>query len=270
MKTEQSTATIACIKWGTLFGPEYVNRLYSGVRRHLKCDIDFYCMTEDSSGFHPDIKVMPLPIEPFHEPMNAALAVANRQGAMRKVSLFKPGLIPDLTGPVLGFDLDVVITGDLTPLLSNDPGKITMRHDWVEARRGRKTGHGSVFRYDPSAHGYLYDLIAENPTQEVEVARGSEQRYTSTKAQERDDFAYIPGDLVVSYKHDCMSFPPLNYFNVPKLPKNARVVCFHGHPKMPEAVEGYSGSWLRYSRPCDWLAHHWIDEARRDLGDEWA
>ena len=30
---------------------------------------------------------------------------------MRKISLFRPGLVPDLAGPVLGFDLDVVITG---------------------------------------------------------------------------------------------------------------------------------------------------------------
>ncbi|WP_368183994.1 glycosyl transferase [Aestuariibius sp. HNIBRBA575] len=267
---DMPVTNVACIKWGTLFGPEYVNRLYSGVRRHIRGPVRFICMTEHAQGIHPDVEILPLPVEPFHDAMNAALAVANRQGAMRKVSLFRPGLIADLEGPVLGFDLDVVITGDLTPILELEPGKVAMRADWVEARRGRKTGHGSVFRFDPVAHPYLYHDLAAKPTQEVEIARGSEQRYTSTKAQERGDYVYIPGDLVVSFKHDCLDLPPMNYLRAARMPENARVVCFHGRPKMPEAVEGYSGSWLRYAKPCDWLQDHWIDRATADLGAEWA
>jgi hypothetical protein len=39
---------------------------------------------------------------------------------------------------------------------------------------------------------------------------------------------------------------------------------------MPEAVEGYRGSLLRWSRPCGWLREHWIDRARADLGPEWS
>ncbi len=263
-------ANVICIKWGTLFGPEYVNRLYSGARRHLSEDVRFFCMTEERAGLHPDVEVLDLPVEPFHDEMNAALAVANRQGAMRKVSLFRPGLIADLDGPLLGFDLDVVITGPLDGLLYFAPGKVAMRADWVEARRGRKTGHGSVFRFDPALHGWLYEVLAANPTAEVEKARGSEQRYTSTLAQERGAFAYLPGDEVVSFKHDCLGLPPVNWLRPATLPEKAKVVCFHGHPKMHEAVEGYSGSWLRYCRPTPWLAEHWIDRAREDLGPEWA
>jgi hypothetical protein len=259
-------ANIICIKWGTPFGPEYVNRLYSGARRNIKSDVRFFCMTEHKEGLHPDIEVLELPIEPFLEPMNAALAVANRQGAMRKTSLFRKELIPDLEGPILGFDLDVVITGDLTPIWEMAPGKVAMRHDWIEARKGRPTGHGSVFRYDPRLHGYLYDELAENPFKEVEMARGSEQRYTSHKAMERGDFDYIPGDLVVSFKHGCLDLPPINYLRPPKLPYNARVVCFHGRPKMTEAVEGYRGSLLRWSQPAHWLKEHWITLAEKDLG----
>ena len=187
---------IMCIKWGTLFGPEYVNRLYSGVRRNMSRPVRFFCMTEHAEGLHPDINVLPLPNEPFQKEMDAALAVANRQGAMRKVSLFRKGLIPDLEGPILGFDLDVVITGDLTPIWEMAPGKIAMRHDWVEARKGRPTGHGSVFRFDPALHGYLYDDLAADTYKVVEAARGSEQRYTSHKGMEKGDFTYIPGDLV--------------------------------------------------------------------------
>ncbi|MDU8911080.1 glycosyl transferase [Aestuariicoccus sp. MJ-SS9] len=264
-----SVVNVICIKWGTLFGPEYVNRLYSGARRNLSRPVRFFCMTEHSEGLHPDIEVLDLPVEPFAEPMAAALAVANRQGAMRKVSLFRLGLVPDLEGPFLGFDLDVVITGDLDPIVDLAPGTVAMRHDWVEKRKGRPTGHGSVFRFDPAHHGFLYEDLAANPYEEVEKARGSEQRYTSHKAMDRGVFTYIPEDWVVSFKYDCNPFP-MNYLRPPVLPGDARVVCFHGRPKMPEAVSGYSGSLIRRSKPCGWLRDHWIERARVDLGESWA
>jgi hypothetical protein len=265
-------ATVACIKWGTLFGPEYVNRLYSGVRRNLAGPVRFLCMTEHGAGLHPEIEVLPLPTEPYQAEMDAALAVADRKGAMRKVSLFRPGLIAGLEGPVLGFDLDVVITGRLDDLLTLAPGKVVMRHDWVEARRGRPTGHGSVFRYDPALHGFLYDTVAGAPRLAVEKARGSEQRHTSTEARERGLFDYIPGDWVVSFKHDCYPAFPLNWLVVPKLPPAARVVCFHGHPKMDEAVAGYTSCSApnRTCRPTGWLREIWIDRAVDDLGPGWA
>ncbi|MHA6345794.1 glycosyl transferase [Roseivivax sp. CAU 1761] len=261
-------ANIACIKWGTAFGPEYVNRLYSGVRRNLARPIRFFCMTEHAEGLHPEIEVLDLPQEPFRAEMDRALAVANRQGAMRKTSLFRPGVIP-AEGPVLGFDLDVVITGALDPLLEMAPGRVLMRHDWTEKRKGRPTGHGSVFRFDPERHGFLYHDLAAAPYAEVETARGSEQRYTSHKAMERDVFAYIPEDWVVSFKYDCNPFPG-NWLTPPTLPAGARVVCFHGRPKMPEAVAGYRGSLIRRARPAPWLREHWITRARADLGPDWA
>ena len=261
--------TAICIKWGTLFGPEYVNRLYSGVRRHLTSPVRFLCMTEHRDGLHPEIETLDLPEEPFRPEMDAALAVANRQGAMRKVSLFREGLIPDLEGPVLGFDLDVVITGNLDPFFELAPEKVAMRHDWTEKRKGRPTGHGSVFRFDPARHGFLYNDLAANPYAEVEKARGSEQRYTSHKAMDRGAFAYLPQEWVVSFKYDCNPFPR-NWVRGPELPPDARVVCFHGHPKMDEAVEGYSGSLIRRSTPCEWLRDHWITRAAADLGPDWA
>lgn len=224
-------ANVICIKWGTLFGPEYVNRLYSGARRHLSEEVRFFCMTEERAGLHPDVEVLDLPVEPFHEEMSAALAVANRQGAMRKVSLFKPGLIPDLEGPLLGFDLDVVITGSLDGLLHFAPGKVAMRADWVEARRGRRTGHGSVFRYDPAEHGWLYEVLAADPKGAVEKARGSEQRYTSTLAQERGAFAYLPAEEVVSFKHDCLDLPPLNWLRRRNCRRRPRWCAFTAIPR---------------------------------------
>ncbi len=62
----------------------------------------------------------------------------------------------------------------------------------------------------------------------------------------------------------------MNYLRGARLPADARVVCFHGHPKMPEAIDGYNGSLIRFARPCGWLREHWIDRAAADLGVSFA
>ena len=44
------TQTVICLKWGTRYGPEYVNRLYSMVKRHTEHALRFICITDDPSG----------------------------------------------------------------------------------------------------------------------------------------------------------------------------------------------------------------------------
>jgi hypothetical protein len=51
---------LICLKWGSLYGPEYVNKILGGVQRHLKKPFNFYCMTENSSGLNEKIKIIPL------------------------------------------------------------------------------------------------------------------------------------------------------------------------------------------------------------------
>ena len=60
-------ANAICIERGTAFGPEYFNRLYSGVRRNLSVLVRFFCMTEIREGLHPEIEVLDLPGEPWLE-----------------------------------------------------------------------------------------------------------------------------------------------------------------------------------------------------------
>ena len=265
-------ANAICIKWGTAYGPEYVNRLYSGVRRNLNVPVRFFCMTEIREGLHPEIEVLDLPEEPWLEEINAVQAKYDFY-QMRKVSLFRPGLIPDLDGPLLGFDLDVAITGPLDPLLGFAPGKVIMRHDWIYALNGIEGGHGSAFRFDPNLHGWIYQALAADPTGEAERFGGDEQLYVSSVALERDSFAYIPPDWIASFKYDCWRKPPANFFLQPILPENARVVCFHGRPNNHEAVKGYRKTWKTLRRrniPCAWVREHWIDRAAADLGADWS
>lgn len=251
-----------CLKYGTAYGPEYVNRLFLGLRRHTHSPLRFFCMTDDPADILPEIDVLALPQEPFQARMQAAQQSApQKTGRLKKISMFRPDLIPDLDGPLMVFDLDVVITGDVDEMRDFAPGKVCMRREWHATPQNGKLGHGSVERFDPKVHGYLYEDMARDPETAVALGSGSEQTYTSRAADAHGDFEPFPDHWIVSFKYDCRPVRPLNLIMEPRLPKGAKVVCFHGYPKMEQAVAGYRANPLHSTRPCGWLRDAWIGNA---------
>ena len=182
-----------------------------------------------------------------------------RRGAWRKIGLFRPRLA-GIEGPVLGFDIDVVITGPLDELVDFAPGKLCMRKDWKAQQRFLNFGNGSVFRFDPARHGYVYDEFAADPEGCALRAKGSEQMHTTWVSMAHGDFEYFPRRWIASFKADATPMPPLNYFLAPRIPAGARVVCFHGEPKMEQAMHGYRGKWNRTALPAKWLANYWLQQ----------
>ena len=49
------------MKWGKKYGSEYVNRLYAMVRRHLRGDFHFVCLTDDAAGIRSEVQCLPIP-----------------------------------------------------------------------------------------------------------------------------------------------------------------------------------------------------------------
>lgn len=247
-----------CLKYGTAYGSEFVNRLRAGLVRNSGLEVRFFCMTDDRAGIDRQVEVIDLPHEPFAERMEKALLSAPKRGRLKKISLFRPDLIADLVGPLMVLDLDVAVVGPIDDLWHHAPGKVCMRREWRKSRRAPSLGHGSVERFDPRLHPYLYDFMARDPEAAVAFGGGSEQTYTSASADRAGDWEPFPDDWIVSFKYDCRPVRPLNLFLSPHLPSNARVVCFHGRPKMDEAVLGYRAGPFSSTRPCPWLRAAWI------------
>lgn len=95
--------TVACVKQGTLYGPDYVNILRAMVGRNLHKLHRFVCLTDDPSGLDEGIETIAL--------------TENLPGWWSKLELFKPG---QFEGRVLYLDLDVVVTGALDRLAETD------------------------------------------------------------------------------------------------------------------------------------------------------
>ena len=252
---------IVCIKWGTKFPPYYVNRLYAGVKRGMSQPFRFVCFTEHAEGIRKEVEIQPLPKVPFEDRMVEAMTTGKRRGAWRKVTMTKPGEI-GLEGPTLVMDLDVVVAGSLDELFEHAPGKICMGREWRYRYTNTVGGHGSVYRFEPGRHDYLYTDF-ENDIEKSLAYRG-EQKYISLTAHERGDLEYFPDGWISSFKRKAIPIVPLNLFIEPKLPPECRVMCFHGNPKMAEALVG-EGTRLRYrTRPAKWLRELWLDEDERD------
>ena len=41
---------VLCMKWGTVYGPEYVNILYAMVARNITGEFKVVCFTDNSAG----------------------------------------------------------------------------------------------------------------------------------------------------------------------------------------------------------------------------
>ena len=115
---------IICIKYGTKYGPAYVNRLFEGVHRNIdiedpRFNFRFICFTDDHSGIEEgvgNVSIKPLPARPFSSSFRG-----NPAGWWYKARLFDPSDV-DLNPTTnlvrnIYIDLDTIVTGDLTKLI---------------------------------------------------------------------------------------------------------------------------------------------------------
>lgn len=176
--------TVACVyKTGGVYSPEYVKRLKEGVDKHL-FGHDFVCLSD------ADVPCDRIPLE------------NDWAGWWSKIELFR------LKGKVLYFDLDTVITGDLTEI-AEYPHKFTMLSDFYYPEKlasGVMAWDGDYSRiYTEYEHGSQYPGHGD-------------QGYISSKVK-ADRFQDIFGRQIVSRKRPNMRN------------SNERVVCFHGDPR---------------------------------------
>ncbi|MCF2905268.1 glycosyl transferase [Octadecabacter sp. CECT 8868] len=252
-----SRLTCICIKWGTLYPTEHVNRLYRAVLRNTNREVDFYCMTELADGLDDGITALPLEEQPYEARMTATQKTVKKQGALRKIAMFNPALFSKDVGPVLALDLDILITGDLDKLSDFAPGQVTMRGPFAPESEPRTYGEGSFIKFEPKHHDFLYTTMAEAPEESVVMCKGSEQTYTSTLAHQNGMFTPYPSEWIVSFKYHCRPKRPMNLFVPPKLPENAHIVCFHGRPNVDEAMNGFKSDPFHTTRPAKWIADNW-------------
>ena len=103
---------VLCLKHGTKYSFDYVNKLYNMVSRNCTIPYEFVCLTDDPKGIDPNVKIISLP--------------KDLEGWWCKPYMYSKDL--PLSGTVLYLDLDVVIAGNIDKLLTYQP------NDWCTVR----------------------------------------------------------------------------------------------------------------------------------------
>jgi hypothetical protein len=235
---------ILCMKWGTKYGPEYVDRLYGMVRRHLRGEFRFVCLTDGAEGVRPEVECLPIP--------DLALPEGIPERGWKKLTTFEADL-HGLRGTALFLDLDVVIVDDITPFFEL-PGEFLIIHDWK--RPWRVTGNSSVYRFELGAHADVLEGFRRDH-ERIRATFRNEQAWLSDVIHRAGKLKYWPADWCRSFKYHCIPFWPTNHWRAPVVPRGARILIFHGVINPPDALEGRSTHAWRRALPAPWIADHW-------------
>lgn len=234
---------IICMKWGTKYGPEYVNKLYGMVQRNMTRPFRLVCLTDDSEGINSNVDCFPLP--ELDLPANAP------ERGWNKLTTFIDPLY-DIQGKTLFLDLDVVIVGNIDPLFDLE-GKFYIIRDFV---RTDGTGNSSVYLFEPGAHPDIIEYFRSN-FEQIKVEHRNEQEFLSHYLLKQDVLDYWPSSWCRSFKYDCLPGVLGSWFSPSKIPEDARIIIFHGNPNPDDAVSGISGKWYRRVKPARWILDYW-------------
>lgn len=234
---------IVCMKWGTAYGPHYVNRLRAMAARHMTRPFRFMCFTDDPAGLDPEVETAPLP------PITLD---AYQDLPWKKVALFNRQLA-DLQGTALFLDLDLIVVDSLEPFFDFEPGKLCIIHNWTHP--DRRVGNSSVLRFEIGADPEVLDTFHEHSVQHWVDLYRNEQAYLSHM---KPDLVFWPAEWCVSFKKHCLPKGIRRWFVPATIPEGTRIVVFHGHPKPDEAFEGrWPGGIHKQLRPARWIGDHW-------------
>ena len=189
--------TVVCVKAGTKYDPDYVNRLAAMVRRNTSRKIRIVCFTDDATGLESGVEARPLP-------------VAGLQGWWNKVALFGETL-PGVSGRVLYLDLDVVITGALDPLLDHSGRFVIMDNDYVPGF------NSSVMLFEVCAQPDVWRRFSVEETAHI----GGDQDWMALMVP---DAELWPDGWCVPYRLRAAAQPP----------PETKVVVFSGRPNPHE------------------------------------
>lgn len=222
---------VICLKWGDLYGPEYVNKLYRAVERNTTHSFDFTCFTDDFEDIDAEIACRNLPIKQL-------------TGWWQKMYLFSNDIA--ITDRILYFDLDTAIVGNIDKMLEFDGEFAILRDLYVARRKPQAKEYGSGVMAWQGGWEFGHNIWSEfwKNWEANSKTGGGDQKYLKRVIPHQlvtfwQD--YMSPEQVISYKVHVRDIPePKNV-----LPNDARVVCFHGAPRPHEV------------RNLDFMMEHW-------------
>jgi hypothetical protein len=232
--------SVVCWKWTpqtnyrSKFNAEHVNTFARMVKRHFHAPHEIVCVTDNWKGIDESVRIVKIwdnwaRIPSPHGGMNPS--------CYRRLKAFDSAMAHVLGKRFISVDLDVVITGDVTPLWNRTEDFVI----WGDQLKGTPY-NGSMWLMTAGARHRVYaEFDPESSPQQTLRARllGSDQAWIS-HVLGTGEATWTREDGVYAFRTDIRR-------NHMQLPKNAKIVFFQGnvdpwHPlaqKLPWVQEHY-------------------------------
>ena len=210
------------MKWGSRYGPEFVNRLHKSIK-HTKRQTKLYCFTDETKGIDENVICKGLPKIDLPENISNT--------PWRKISVWQSPLY-DLKGDVLFLDLDLVITGNLDRFFDFKPGKYCVIENWTQI--GQNIGNTSCFRFPIGKYSSIFKNFTKDP-KKIWKKYHIEQIYLSKHIQNQ---VFWPSEWCKSFKHNLLPNWPMRIWKPAKLPLDTSIVAFTGKPDPDDVING--------------------------------
>jgi hypothetical protein len=232
---------VVCWKWTPVagyrskFSAAHVNTLRSMVARHLKMPYEFVCITDNPKGIDSGVRIIPLWDD--HSTLLSPHGGLN-PSCYRRLKAFAPEMREIIGERFVSMDLDVVVTGDLTPLFDRVNDFVI----WGDQLRSTPY-NGSMWMMDAGARAKVWSTFDPVKSPKLTMEHnllGSDQAWISYCLGPRER-KWTTRDGVYAYRTDIRRA----HF---KLPAQARVVFF----------QGIVDPWSPIARKnCSWIEEHY-------------
>ena len=215
---------IVCFKWGDLFGPEYVNKLYNSIKRNTTIPINFICYTEDPTGVECETRE-------FLEPLPYWWYI---------IGLFNPA--HGFKNKTIYLDLDTVITGNIDHILTLEEDFATLR-DFYRPN-GLQTAY---IMWEPEWGAFIWDRLKTQYPKPGHYKRllkfaGGTNRFLEQSVGLGNEVVRLQD----KFNGECVSYK-VNIRRPERfVPDREKIVFFHGQPRPHEVAH------------LPFMRQHWI------------
>ena len=223
---------VLCLKHGTKYSADYVNKLYNMVMRNCTLDIEFVCLTDNPKNINENIKILPLP--------------GNLQGWWCKPYMFSNNL--PLKGIVVYMDLDVVIADNIDKLFLYQQGNWCTIRDFTRVMRPKWNKYNSsIVRYRAGELDFVWTEYKRDKIN-IEKRLHGDQDWLYEVTHNKKPATLYPDSWIQSWKWEVRkdkTFAPGGMRGKRKLNKiencKPRVECcvavFHGDPNPENCLD---------------------------------
>lgn len=218
------------------FGPDHVNVMRRMVARHYADPHQFICVTDDPVGLDSGIKVVPLWDDYANVPNPS---FRSGPSCYRRLKVFSKDIGAILGERFVCIDLDMLITGDLRPILNRYEDFIAWKNP-----NPRWPYNGSLFMLTAGTRAKVWESFnpKTSPAQSHQAGcKGSDQgwiSYVLGKGEAtwgKEDGVWSYQDEILGRKRMTMTEP---------LPPGAKIIAFHGNID-PWHKEAILTPWIR-------------------------